>query len=497
MYDLSGNKVSALPENSVAVHINRVAKVYGNAYNRYFDEANNSQEEQELLNSIVEPAMKKFEQDNLLVDKYFIKEDFDNDKESWLNNFNSAKEQAGDDFNEDEYRELYPEPQKTDKDEWGKYKYYDGGDEYNTLYSNHLEFVIATNGTFAAYKTIIYNARQNAINEFLKENPKPQQPTEDASNEEWDEYYTEYYSWYSKYVNAGSNAERAADPISKLKYLYDGQYTKDEISDILAQLKTLFPDAPDVEFGIINDYKEGWTNVNLGGVFYDDLSAKDCAYLSADLYDEFASIYFIGDRYSYEYVTKYVKPEGACISTIYIPYEHTTSVVEELVSLTYRRGADDSTTKIQNYQMSQLSSFIDIAKSLSKTFLIAGLVLALFAFLLMFNFISVSITAKKKDIGILRAIGARKLDVYKIFMSESSIIALICFILSTVGTYGLCVLINKILTDGTFLSISILAFGPLSVLCIFCVALFTAVISTVIPVWLYSRKPPVASIRAL
>ena len=165
--------------------------------------------------------------------------------------------------------------------------------------------------------------------------------------------------------------------------------------------------------------------------------------------------------------------------------------------MTYARGDDDSSTMILNPIMTQLEFLIDLAQALGTGFLVVGLVLALFAFLLMFNFISASISAKKKEIGILRAIGARTTDVFKIFLSEALIIALICFVVSIAATFGLCMLINGIVTADTIINVSIFVFGPISVLCILAIALVTAIVSTVIPVGLYSRKPPVASIRAL
>ena len=57
--------------------------------------------------------------------------------------------------------------------------------------------------------------------------------------------------------------------------------------------------------------------------------------------------------------------------------------------------------------------------------------------------------------------------------------------------------ISNLLIESTLLTIKLLRFGPLSVLFMAAVALFTATISTLVPVAVYSRKPPVESIRAL
>ena len=40
-------------------------------------------------------------------------------------------------------------------------------------------------------------------------------------------------------------------------------------------------------------------------------------------------------------------------------------------------------------------------------------------------------------------------------------------------------------------------FGPLSILCVLGIALVTSVLATLIPVSVYSKKPPVDSIRSL
>lgn len=126
-----------------------------------------------------------------------------------------------------------------------------------------------------------------------------------------------------------------------------------------------------------------------------------------------------------------------------------------------------------------------------------GLGFTLFAVLLMFNFISASITAKKKEIGILRAIGARSTDVFKIFWSEALIVAAACLVLSVIVCVVLCPVINAAVIDNTALSVSLLAFTPVSFLFMAAVALFTATLSTLLPVAIYSKKPPVESIRAL
>ena len=115
---------------------------------------------------------------------------------------------------------------------------------------------------------------------------------------------------------------------------------------------------------------------------------------------------------------------------------------------------------------------------------------------MLFNFISVSISSKTKEIGILRAIGARGVDVFKIFILEALMITGICFVLSTVASFVICTAINNSLVGGV-IGMSILRFGVLSVLMLLVMTLFISFVATTSPVLKASKRSPVDSIRAL
>ena len=106
-----------------------------------------------------------------------------------------------------------------------------------------------------------------------------------------------------------------------------------------------------------------------------------------------------------------------------------------------------------------------------------------------------SISNKKREIGILRAVGARGSDVFKIFFSESFVITLICTALSIVTSIGVCIILNK--EVNTSLGASIFNFGVVSMGIIFALAILTAIIATFLPVRNAAKKKPVESIRAL
>ena len=142
-----------------------------------------------------------------------------------------------------------------------------------------------------------------------------------------------------------------------------------------------------------------------------------------------------------------------------------------------------------------VSFIVEMIGVLKNVFLWVGVGFGIFSALMLLNFITVSVASKKKDIGILRAIGARKSDVFKIFFVESLFIAAICSLISIIGAF-----IAQFFLDRYFVSeigISVLQFSPITVGLIVAIALVISFIATIIPVINASRKPPVESIRAL
>ncbi len=109
----------------------------------------------------------------------------------------------------------------------------------------------------------------------------------------------------------------------------------------------------------------------------------------------------------------------------------------------YDRGDEGTfyTFTLENHD--DISSIIGIYKSLSKYILVISLVFVLFNILLFSNFIAVTISYSKKQIGILRALGAKAKDVTKIFSFEALIIGIISWILSIIGFTIICNLLNN------------------------------------------------------
>jgi hypothetical protein len=110
-----------------------------------------------------------------------------------------------------------------------------------------------------------------------------------------------------------------------------------------------------------------------------------------------------------------------------------------------------------------LNSILEIFKGI---FIWVSFIFSLFAGMLMMNFIGVSVAFKRKEIGILRAIGARSADIFGIFFNESLVIGTINMLLASIALILTSVIFNNtagiaILVPGVvqFLLMAVLCYG--------------------------------------
>jgi len=135
-----------------------------------------------------------------------------------------------------------------------------------------------------------------------------------------------------------------------------------------------------------------------------------------------------------------------------------------------------------------LMDFSSVAESCRAIFSYASIGFFVFSALLLINFITSSISAKQKEIGILRALGARSTDVYMIFLNESLIVSLICFALALSTLIVLTALLN--LNAG----IIVMIVGVRHIGFMALIAVGMAVLGSLLPVWRFTSKPPIETI---
>ncbi|MCL2755982.1 MAG: ABC transporter ATP-binding protein/permease [Firmicutes bacterium] len=131
-------------------------------------------------------------------------------------------------------------------------------------------------------------------------------------------------------------------------------------------------------------------------------------------------------------------------------------------------------------------------------FRLATILLCLFAMLLTYSFISSSINARKKDIGILRSLGATRGDIVRIFAKEGGIIAIFVIGLASVAAF-----IGYYFLDRFFISqlgyiaeaYTLVTYGARQILLMSLLAIAAITIAVTIPIIRIAFKQPVEVIR--
>ncbi len=141
-----------------------------------------------------------------------------------------------------------------------------------------------------------------------------------------------------------------------------------------------------------------------------------------------------------------------------------------------------------------ISSIISIYKYLSKYILIVSLVFVLFNILLFSNFIAVTISYSKKQIGILRALGASSKDVNKIFSFETLIIGIISWLLSVIGFIVVCNLLNSSIFGSMYYILNGIVMNPFIPVIMF---VYTIIISFLITFISTSKVTKIRPIDAI
>ncbi len=151
--------------------------------------------------------------------------------------------------------------------------------------------------------------------------------------------------------------------------------------------------------------------------------------------------------------------------------------------------------KLVNAASSSLSTINDYIEMFTEVFVYIGIGFAAFAALMLMNYIATSISYKKREIGILRAVGARGADVFSIFFSEAFIISIINFALALTSTIVAVFFINKLFSDTLNMLISIMSFGIVQGLMMLGISVGSAFIASFIPVTSIASKKPIDAIQ--
>lgn len=158
----------------------------------------------------------------------------------------------------------------------------------------------------------------------------------------------------------------------------------------------------------------------------------------------------------------------------------------------YPIDAEYTATTIATDDVKNIKNFADFA---TQVFFWASIAFFIFAAALMMNFIIVSISYRKKEIGILRSIGARSKDVIKIFVWEAVILAGISYVVTIVSLYGLAAFVNSFAMDTVGIMISPVIITLRQPLLLVVIVIAIAFVASFIPILRIAKQRPIDAIK--
>lgn len=144
---------------------------------------------------------------------------------------------------------------------------------------------------------------------------------------------------------------------------------------------------------------------------------------------------------------------------------------------------------------SDVQSVKDFAEFATKVFFVASIAFFIFAVVLMMNFIVVSISYRRKDIGILRSIGARSIDVVKIFIWEAFVLAIISYLVTLVFLYAVSFAVNQFAMETVGILISPVIVSMRQPLLLIVIVFLVALISGALPILRIAKQRPIDVIK--
>ena len=158
-------------------------------------------------------------------------------------------------------------------------------------------------------------------------------------------------------------------------------------------------------------------------------------------------------------------------------------------------GKDDQVVHFTDFVGMMMATVTEIVDMVSYA-LVAFVSVALVVSSIMIGVITfISVLERKKEIGILRAVGASKGNIRLVFNAETLIIGFVAGVIGVLATYGIVIIANIILNN--LLGIEQLVILPLTVPPILVgISMFLTYIAGLMPASVAAQKPPVEALRS-
>lgn len=367
---------------------------------------------------------------------------------------------------------------------------------------------------------------------YMKENPLDSSRIEDYLKENYVDRYSKdkkefiennYQAFYSEHSSDpfviseyqrekeyGKEDEESIKKTIFTKYAFDirkgdyrRQFRKKFFSSIFPKLVTEFP-LKDKAFDLsyktdISSQKYEKRSYKAIGLYLQDSALNDnnlsdSSYLVSDQeFDQFKSICPMTNRTSLNRIgfVGFAKSNGNPTSFM----KYYSELIRQASNKEKKGDYSSLQYKVGLEAFDHTHELIDNFLSFIPMFAIASAILILFSSLLFFNFISISINNREKEIGILRALGVEKKDVFAIFFSEAFLLAIVNFAISIGFTFIVAFSLNGFMANVHHFSFHLLDIRAVVVFSLLGISLLAAFVSSVLPVYRIASKKPVDAIN--
>lgn len=217
--------------------------------------------------------------------------------------------------------------------------------------------------------------------------------------------------------------------------------------------------------------------------------------IKTKLYEDFVIVgYSFEDIYNYfskdSVFNDYMRENKETISIYFNESD------QEKLELVFKEFPSENAKYISKTIYSKTIS--DVEKVVKNVSVIASYfaIFALFFSIVLFIYFTItSVNSNKKTIGILRSLGAKTSDIYKIFYLESFMVGFFALILSTIVSYFSVKIANQLISSNLFIDVSPIIFREDIVLILFVLLIILISISFIIPIFKITRTKPIEVIN--
>ncbi|MBQ9767187.1 MAG: ABC transporter ATP-binding protein/permease [Lachnospiraceae bacterium] len=252
---------------------------------------------------------------------------------------------------------------------------------------------------------------------------------------------------------------------------------------------------------VAEEYAKG-VQANLASMTVEQLAGMfDMAEFTAEEYVAFYETY-LPKNYSestYEEnltLLGYADPDSPSAINIYADTFEDKDIIADLIAEYNENAAEEDVIEYTDYVALLMSSITTVINAISYV-LIAFVAISLVVSSIMIGIITyISVLERTKEIGILRAIGASKKDISRVFNAETIIVGFTSGAIGILVTLGLIVIINIILHSVTGIANLNAVLPPVAGVILVLISMLLTFIAGLFPAKVAAKKDPVIALRS-